>query len=350
MTQRPNDSIRIINPIDFEGWDDQVLQLPGSSFFHSSAWAKVLSESYGYKPTYFTFFRDDKLAGLIPMMDVNSILTGRRGVSLPFTDFCEPIIYDDLRFEDVLEQIITHGKKCGWKSIAIRGGQKYLTDTVPSQTFLAHQLDLLPDENKMMANLRDSTKRNIKKAIADGLTVKIINTIDAIKEFCKLNCMTRKEHGLPPQPYHFFRQVHKHIIAKNLGFVAIAYFQDKAIAGNVYFHFGQKAVYKYGASNRKYQSMRASNLVMWEAIKWYCLNGYRELHFGRTGPEHRGLRQFKMGWGANEYSIEYFKYDLNKNTFIEDKSSVTSFHNSIFRKTPIPVLKIAGSLFYSHMA
>ena len=64
---------------------------------------------------------------------------------------------------------------------------------------------------------------------------------------------------------------------------------------------------------------------MWEAIKWYCQNGFKELHFGRTEPEHRGLRQFKMGWGAIEHGVDYFKHDLPKNTFIEDNSSVTSY-------------------------
>ena len=69
--------IRIINPIEFEGWDDMIAPLPGSSFFHTAAWAKVLSESYNYKPTYFTLFENNRLIGLLPVMDVNSILTGQ---------------------------------------------------------------------------------------------------------------------------------------------------------------------------------------------------------------------------------------------------------------------------------
>ena len=153
-----------------------ILRLPGSSFFHTAAWAKVLSESYGYKPTYFTIFEGNRLTGCLPVMDVNSILTGRRGVSLPFTDFCEPITDDSLHFHDLFEYAKSFGKQCGWKYIELRGGHHFLSDAVPSQTFLTHTLDLLPDENKMMANLRDSTRRNIKKAVAEGVTVKVLNT------------------------------------------------------------------------------------------------------------------------------------------------------------------------------
>jgi hypothetical protein len=341
--------IQIINPIEFDGWDDAIAPLPGSSFFHTSAWAKVLSESYGYKPTYFALFQNGGLAGVLPVMDVNSILTGHCGVSLPFTDFCEPISDDRTQFHALFEHALSHGKRSRWKYIELRGGKHLLSDTLPSQVFFAHIVDLSPDEKRMMAGFRDSTRRNIKKAAKEGVEVRILRSLESIKEFYRLNCMTRKEHGLPPQPYRFFSQVHKHVITKGLGVIALAYFQGEPIAGNVYFYFGRKAVFKYGASNRKYQNLRANNLLMWEAIKWHSLNGYNELHFGRTERGHKGLRQFKDGWGANEYSIEYFKYDLHKDTFIEDNSNVTSFHNSIFRKTPIPLLKIAGSLFYGHM-
>ena len=147
----------------------------------------------------------------------------------------------------------------------------------------------------------------------------------------------------------FFVKYMNILSQKALGFVALAYFQDKAIAGNVYFHFGQKAVYKYGASDKTWQHLRASNLAMWEAIKWYCRNGYKELHFGRTEPEHQGLRQFKMGWGAKEYSIKYFKYDINGEVFFDEQSQSPGFYPKLFSLMPGCLLRIIGSVAYKHV-
>jgi len=76
-----------------------------------------------------------------------------------------------------------------------------------------------------------------------------------MKDFYHLNTMTRREHGLPPQPYKFF------------------------------------------------QHLRANNLVMWEAIKWSCEKKFQSLSFGRTEPENKGLMQFKAGWGVKPYEI-----------------------------------------------
>ena len=84
---------------------------------------------------------------------------------------------------------------------------------------------------------------------------------------------------------------------------------------------------------------------MWEAIKMYVANGSKSFNFGRTELDHKGLLQFKRGWGAREEAINYYKYDLVKNAFIKDSSRIKYF-NAIFQKLPLPLLKLAGHLFY----
>jgi len=46
--------LEIINPMDYAGWDDMLISTQDYMFFHSSAWARVLYESYQYHPVYFT--------------------------------------------------------------------------------------------------------------------------------------------------------------------------------------------------------------------------------------------------------------------------------------------------------
>ena len=70
--------IEIINPLNYPGWDELLLTNKNSSFFHTSFWARVLSESYGYEPLYFTAVDNKKLSVLIPLMAVKSFLTGKR--------------------------------------------------------------------------------------------------------------------------------------------------------------------------------------------------------------------------------------------------------------------------------
>jgi len=44
----------------------------------------------------------------------------------------------------------------------------------------------------------------------------------------------------------------------------LASLNGKNIAGVICFHFGDRVIYKYGASDKDYQHLRVNNLVMWK--------------------------------------------------------------------------------------
>ena len=183
-----------------------------------------------------------------------------------------------------------------------------------------------------------------------GLTLTMSQSAAALAEFYRLHCMTRQGHGVPPQPYRFFEKIHEHVISQGLGHVVSAEYEGRIVAASVYFHFGQNALYKYGASDKAYQWLRPNNLVMWEAIKWYSQNGYRSLCLGRTELSHTGLRQFKTGWGADERLIRYLKYDVGADRYVEDTPQQgTPAYHRVMSRMPVPLLRLAGSILYRHV-
>jgi len=342
-------NIQFIDPTLVSGWDEDILRFPETSFFHSASWAKVLKESYGYDPEYLTLMDSGRLTAVLPLMEVSSFITGKRGVSLPFTDYCEVLTVHKESSNVVFEKLKQQGGKRGWKYIELRGGTDYLGDVPPYTFFYRHELDLSIGADKILRNLRDSTRRNIKKSEKTGVEVRFEGTLDALYEFYRLNCMTRREHGLPPQPFRFFASIHEHIISRDRGRVALALHDGKVIAGCVYFHFGRSALYKYGASDRRFQHLRSNNLIMWEAIKRYAGEGYGQFCFGRTEPENEGLRQFKTGWSATERIINYYRYDLRKNTFMPAGERISSAANKLFSNVPIPIARAIGAVLYRHV-
>jgi hypothetical protein len=336
-----------LDPVSYNNWDEFISAFPGSSFFHSVAWTRVLSESYNYKPAFFVSNEEGSTA-LIPVMDVKSALTGRRGVSLPFTDYCEPIIAGSIKFEVMLDRIIQYGKRVKWGFIELRGGEKFLPDALCSSRFFGHSLDISREEKQIYSSFKDTFRRNIKKARANGVNVRYFDTMEAVMEFYRLNCVTRKRHGLPPQPLHFFRKVHEHIISKDKGIVALASHDNKFIAGAVFFHFGGKAIFKYGASDIRRRNLRANNLIMWESVRWCRERGCKSLSLGRTEIENEGLRRFKLALGAEEYPILYYRYDLKSGLFVKEPEKVSAFQAGILNKLPVFILKIIGNVYYRH--
>jgi len=340
--------LKIISPLDLKNWDEMILHFSEYSFFHSTYWANVLEDTYNYKPYYFVIERENKLKAVIPVMFVESFITGKRAVSLPFSDYCQPLISDGVNFIELFNEVVKFGKNKGMKYLEIRGGNKFFPDVEGSTFDYIHNLDTTVDEEKLFKNLSSNTKRNIKKAKREGVTVEISSSKFALEDFYRMNCITRKKHGLPPQPKKFFDNLFKNVLSQNNGFIAIGKYNNISIAGAVYLHIGHKALYKFGASYMEYQNLRANNLVMWEALKYYSANGFESFSFGRTEPDNEGLRKFKLGWGTTEEILNTYRFNFTTNDFVSMKTKTSGLHNKFFNKAPIPALKIFGSIFYKH--
>jgi hypothetical protein len=338
-----------LNPLQVPNWDDLVLATGKATVFQSSGWARVLHESYGYRPVYFTSIENGRIVSLMPVMEVHSVLTGKRGVSLPFTDFCDSIMPGANDFKAAVEGVKQLGKERGWKRIEWRGNGDLFNGAPPSSTCYAHTLDLGGSEAEVLSKFKGSTRRNINKAIKEGVRAGVEGSMEAMAAYYRLHCGTRKDHGLPPQPFSFFERIFEHLVRPGNGFIVLAHLEETCIAGAVYLHFGKSAVYKFGASDKKFQHLRPNNLVMWEGIRESMRRGCSRFSFGRTEEGNEGLLQFKRGWGTKEERVSYHRYDLSRNAFEAETLGVKGFHNRIFGMTPIPVLRLLGSVLYKHL-
>ena len=339
----------VINPLQCPFWDDLVLSHPDHSLFHTTDWARVLVESYGFAPHYLLEREGNKIIAALPFMEISNLGIGKRAVSLPFSDYCEPLLGANVHFQNVLENVIAYGKKKGWSSLEIRSKKEMPGEISPLGSYLHHELKVSEGENPLFSRFRAGTRRNIKKAVREGVEVIFRDSIEAVKRYFALHCDTRKMHGLPPQPFSFFRNVQEYILSKGKGFVALARYQGKSIAGGIYMHFGGNAIFKYGASDRRYLEVRANNMVMWEAIRFYSQNGFNTFSFGRTDSENEGLAAYKRGWGSDETTISILKYDMKNGQYINPIKRTYGIHNKIIKHLPFGISKFLGRSIYQFM-
>jgi len=339
-----------VNPVGYPDWDSLLAAHPRHSFFHGAAWAATLQATYGFKPVYFTAGTAGGIVSILPLMEVDSWLTGRRGIALPYTDKCEPLVADPASMRNLIEAAMAFGRMRGWKSVEWRGGRELFAEAPASLAFYEHNLVLEPDADLMFARLDSSVRRAIRKAEKSGVTVMVSQSLEAMKVFYLLQCKSRRKHGLPPQPFIFFRNIFEQILSKNQGMIAIASSQQRPVAASVYLQMGTRAIYKFGASDDVFQHLRGPNLVMWEAMKWLSRHGATTLNLGRTSLANEGLRKFKLGWGATEEIIAYVKYDLRKHVFVTETDGTSGWYNRVFKVIPSEISRLAGALLYRHCA
>jgi hypothetical protein len=140
------------------------------------------------------------------------------------------------------------------------------------------------------------------------------------------------------------------VLGHGHGFVATARVGKRPVAAAVFFHHGAQVLYKFGASDFRFQHLRPNNLMMWEAIKKCAHERFARMHLGRTSLFNDGLRRFKLSLGAFEERISYFKYGFKSGTFVTDVDRSEGWVNRLFRCLPLGILRLAGRALYPHLA
>ena len=106
-------------------------------------------------------------------MEVNSTLTGKRAVALPFTDTCEPLCADKTEFPELFRNAVELAQARGWKYLEFRGGECFFNSAEPSLSFYGHAVEIPADENAFFAGLKSPVRRAIRKAEKSSVRVEI---------------------------------------------------------------------------------------------------------------------------------------------------------------------------------
>ncbi len=161
-----------LDPIQDPRWAELVDKHPKAAVFHTVPWLQALHATYGYEPLAFTTSPPGvELKNGILFCHINSWLTGRRLVSLPFSDHCEPLCDSatDLKFMICyLQAFLQQDKEKYFEIRPITENLRHLGDETgcaPVATYFLHRLDLRPDLADLFRSLdNDSVQRRIQRA------------------------------------------------------------------------------------------------------------------------------------------------------------------------------------------
>lgn len=342
----------VVNPLEDSLWDSRWDTSPSWSVFHTAGWASVLSRTYGFQPAYLHLRTPSGGSYLLPFMEAATFGLFRRGVSLPFTDHCPPLVHrqgDEFVADVLKEAALTLGRDRGWRYVEFRGGNIGAGQGLGSLDYYEHTLDLTGSEDALFEGVKSEARTGVRKAAKSGVRIRSASGLDAVRAFYELHVATRARHHLPPQPFCFFEALQEQLLSREAGVVFLAEVEGRPVAGAVFLYTGGSAVYKFGASDLAWQQMRPSNLLIWEAICWLKQHGIRHLSFGRTSLQNEGLRRFKRAWGVAEHGLSYVRLRTHDGSLMESGDQSTGVVPSLLRVLPAPLLRGIGERFYKHI-
>jgi CelD/BcsL family acetyltransferase involved in cellulose biosynthesis len=284
-----------------------LLERAPSSVFHSPTWIQVLTDTYDWEACAYVVLdsRGEPQAG-IPFCRIADMM-GERILVLPFSDFCDPLVKDQQCWQFLIDCLLSErcpiSLRCLHNTFPLADDRFKLTKQAKW-----HGLDLTPGLEDLWRAMQDSTQRAIRKSQRDGLVVRVAGSEHELRVFFEMHLKIRKyKLGLLAQPFQFFQNIWRRFVDTQHGFLLLALYQDKIVAGDFFLEWKDTLYYKFNASLPADLSHRPNDLLIWEGIQRGKARGLEYLDFGLSDIDQEGLVRYKRKFGTQEKTISFLR-------------------------------------------
>jgi len=186
----------------------------------------------------------------------------------------------------------------------------------PLFTRYTFELNLEPSEEELMSKQNSKTRYNIKLAEKKGVKVIEDTSERGLEDYLRILAETTKRQGFYAHTPEYFNKLWESLKDNDMMHIFKAVYENKVLVVWIVFVFNNVLYYPYGASSSLYREVMASNLMMWEVIRFGKAKGCKNFDmWGSLGPNPDpksswgGFHRFKKGYGGE--LVEFIgSYDL----------------------------------------
>ena len=342
-----------VNPQSDPLWQRLIRQFR-SDAFHSPEWMKVLTETYGFEDRAYVLVDDlgEPKAG-IPFCRIEDI-KGKRIVSIPFSDYCDPLVKTSRQWETLLNTLLKQqcslAFRCLHNNIPLSDKRFNLVNKAKW-----NGIDLKPELNVLWQSLDSSARRAIRKAQNSGVIVHNAKDKKELRKFFEMHLGVRKyKYRMLAQPYKFFEHIWEMFVVPENGFLLVAKYDEELIAGIFFLEWQGRLYYKFNASSPEYLHIRPNDRIIWEAIKIAKERGCTFLDLGLTDWDQDGLVRYKQKFSSEEKTIYYLRHipDHMSKINAQYSGNLLSQLTDLFTCKSVPdhITEQAGQLLYRYFA
>jgi CelD/BcsL family acetyltransferase involved in cellulose biosynthesis len=341
---------------DAAAWDRFVEAHSESRFCHLYAYATAL-HCYGYRPRNIGFMKDGALVGVLPATEVNTLFSGRKLVSQPFSEYGGLLLAPELADDDIravlaaaigyaqnsakagmLEIHGNHGVPQSWR-------EDWAVRSVPLQVAVLplHR----PLDELWQKGINYSARKAINQARNNGLAVTFACDEDVLaRDFYPLYLRTMKRLGAPPHKLAYFRDCWRAFGDKMI--IAWAKRDDEIVAGLLGFACGSRVSITSTVSDRQNWHLRPNDLLHWEFIRMAAESGHAVFDFGSV--RYQGQRDFKKKWGCEFVEHENYFIGPGRGAINSSSKSMQTLATLWSRYVPSGVAREVGPLIRRQLA
>jgi FemAB-related protein (PEP-CTERM system-associated) len=334
-------------------WDAYVNRSVHGLPQHLSAWQEILRETYGYE-THFLMTRhvsgpaSGAISGIMPLFLVDSILTGRRAMTMP-GGICAEDADAARSLAAAAEKI---AREHGSTLVQVQDTrQRWLDDYTTVNGHVGWIVDVSGSEEDLSKRLHRNIRRQVRKAGENGLRVQTDRSGELVGDFYRMLSRFTHQAGTPIFSRDFLNNVVRYLAGSFN--VVLIYRDNDAIGGYFQLELGDTVYGVWGATLHEFLNLRPVYLAYWTILADACGRGFSYVDMGRS-PADSNASNFKKQWGGEPVSIYQQSLGLDGQTTAgmtertQTDGRLQSFMQ-IWPKIPYPVATYLGPKLRRHV-
>lgn len=330
--------IKLLEPADYQRWDNFVEASEQASFFHLSAWQDVIRQAFTHQTYYYFAEQEGEITGILPLVHIKSLLFGNALISNAFCVYGGIVANNDQAFEALQKQAQHLARELGVDCLEMRNRQQQHPDWPHKELYVTFRKQLDADHEKNMSAIPRKQRAMVRAGMKAGLT----SVIDeSVERFYQAYSESVRNLGTPVFPKRYF-QVLKQAFGDDCEILTVEH-EGRLIASVMSFYFKGEVLPYYGGGTELARDLKGNDFMYWEVMRRAVDKGCQVFDFGRSKVD-TGSYRFKKHWGFEPEPL-YYEIDLVKASQIPDINPLNPKYRlfiAAWKRLPLPVSQIIG--------
>ncbi len=339
-------TVHTLDPSRAAAWDAFAAAHPNGTFFHRAAWAGVIRRAFRHTPHYLVAERDGTIVGILPLVQVKTLLFGNSLISNPFCVYGGPLGLDPEAVQALDQAATALMTRLGVPTMEwrLRDPQDpTLQNLGPAwqsrdDLYVTFRKPITADNDANMKAIPRKQRAMVRKGLDRGLTA---TTGRDIKTLHAVYAESVRNLGTPVFARRYF-QLLADTFADDMD-VIIVRDGSTPIAAVLNFYDRGEVLPYYGGGTTAARTLAGHDFLYWSVMHNAAARGCTGFDFGRS-KIGTGSFAFKKNWGFPPAPLA-LRYRLAEGAAIPDHNPLNPKYRlmiATWKRLPLPIANLVG--------
>lgn len=277
----------------------------GGTVFHHPDWCDAVEDVFGHRPLHLIANRGGQPVGVLPLMEVRSLLAGRLHVSVPYGTYGGIVAEDEGACAALAAAATEIARERRARVLELRSAAAAVPGFEAVEGYLGFWRDL-PERAEDVAASLPKRPRAAARHARDRSGVTVEHDPRLTRTVWELYCRSMHRIASLAYPYRFFEA-----LAQRLGpraWASVAWCDGRPVAGTISLEFRDTLTPYILGLDERIPCEGAANWLYWSVMERAVERGLRRFDYGRSRADNAGAVGFKKNQGFEPRPLGYQRY------------------------------------------